>query len=361
MTTRWLRAYRPNALLGVNNCAHVTFRPSNLRDLVSCEFFYTAPTLSQGNKHYFQSSTSLMEDPSRISLEVISRSRFSHPVRTEIEVDIRQPVHVLRTSLATNLGISARRLRITDSNGSALNFEKVPLDNGLRHKSKIIIKDLGPQIGWKTLYIFEYLGPLVIHPLVYFSTNTLYGSTFSHSYEQKVLLTLCMLHFLKRGLETIFLHRFSVESMPVFYIFKNCGHYWFLSGLNLAYWLYSPERAYDNNSTLVNFFWITLWCFSEISNFYTHLKLVKLRPVGTRVRSIPTGFGFDLVTCPNYSFEMLAWIAFVGISRSYAAALFTCVGAIQMFLWAQKKRQRYRKDFGSSWPRSRTLLVPWIL
>jgi very-long-chain enoyl-CoA reductase len=78
------------------------------------------------------------------------------------------------------------------------------------------------------------------------------------------------------------------------------------------------------------------------------------------VRKIPTGFGFGAVTCPNYSFEILAWIAVTGLTRSWAAFLLTAIGAVQMGLWAQKKRKRYIAEFGNEW-KPRALLVPGVL
>lgn len=46
----------------------------------------------------------------------------------------------------------------------------------------------------------------------------------------------------------------------------------------------------------------------------THLNLRSLRPAGTRTRAIPKGYGFNLVSCPNYFFEMVSWVAFVGLT-----------------------------------------------
>jgi very-long-chain enoyl-CoA reductase len=54
--------------------------------------------------------------------------------------------------------------------------------------------------------------------------------------------------------------------------------------------------------------------YGELSNLLTHLNLRSLRPAGTRTRAIPRGYGFNLVSCPNYFFEAIAWIAFVGLT-----------------------------------------------
>ena len=47
-----------------------------------------------------------------------------------------------------------------------------------------------------------------------------------------------------------------------------------------------------------------IFILSELGNLYTHVLLSNLRPAsGSKQRPIPKGFGFDLVACPNYTFE----------------------------------------------------------
>jgi very-long-chain enoyl-CoA reductase len=135
-----------------------------------------------------------------------------------------------------------------------------------------------------------------------------------------------LLHFLKREAETIFVHRFSHATMPFRNIFKNSAHYHLLSGLLLAYSVYSPpfsatspyirHTARDNPTWLNGYF--AVWLFAELSNLYTHLTLRNLRPEGTTKRGIPYGYGFDLVSCPNYFFEICSWVAITFMTGSYA-------------------------------------------
>jgi very-long-chain enoyl-CoA reductase len=57
-----------------------------------------------------------------------------------------------------------------------------------------------------------------------------------------------MAHFIKREIETLFVHRFSHSTMPFFNVFKNSFHYHLLSGINLAYWVYGPWNAVGDRS-----------------------------------------------------------------------------------------------------------------
>lgn len=45
----------------------------------------------------------------------------------------------------------------------------------LHSGDKVYIKDLGPQIGWKTVFLAEYAGPLVVYLLFYTRPELLYG------------------------------------------------------------------------------------------------------------------------------------------------------------------------------------------
>lgn len=172
-----------------------------------------------------------------------------------------------------------------------------------------------------------------------------------------------MFHFMKREYETIFVHRFSHGTMPIRNVFKNSAHYHLLSGLNLAYWVYGPWNAAGaalaERSDALVYGCIAVFIFAELSNFQTHVTLRNLRPPGTRVRKVPRGYGFDLVSCPNYLFESLAWTTISILTLSWSAHLFLVVAVGQMYVWAVKKHKGYRKEF-SDYPRGRKAIFPFI-
>lgn len=61
--------------------------------------------------------------------------------------------------------------------------------------------------------------------------------------------------------------------------------------------------------------------WAQLSNLTTHINLRNLRPPGTRIRAIPYGYGFDLVSCPNYLFEVLGWTTVLALSWDPAGEL----------------------------------------
>ena len=176
-------------------------------------------------------------------------------------------------------------------------------------------------------------------------------------------------HFLKREYETLFIHRFSHATMPLTNLFKNCAHYWLLSGALIGRFLYSSE--YQAPSVFWVLLNLLLFVAAEMANFYTHFVLSKLRPKGSTRRAVPNGFGFDWVSCPNYTFEILAWIAFSMMTGLWSgkpslvvlsgvAWFFTAVASAQMYFWAIKKHKRYRHEF-PEYPHSRKILIPYLL
>lgn len=48
-------------------------------------------------------------------------------------------------------------------------------------------------------------------------------------------------HYIKRELETMFIHRFSNDTMPFLNVFKNSAHYWLLMGVGAMYFLLHPD------------------------------------------------------------------------------------------------------------------------
>jgi len=232
--------------------------------------------------------------------------------------------------------------------------------SGVSHGHKITFKDLGPQISWRTVFLIEYFGPLLFHSLCYFAPAVVYQQRFEHSYVQRVAYFCVMGHYIKRELESVFVHRFSLATMPIFNLFKNCAHYWIFGGLMTAYFLYHPAyRApfSDQTTTVLAFVFVLM----ELGNLQAHLTLRNLRAAGTTDRAIPHGGLFEWVSCANYTFEILAWLVFSIATNTLTGWLFLLLSTGQMLSWAMKKHGQYVKEFGSRYTTlRRAVLVPFI-
>ena len=169
------------------------------------------------------------------------------------------------------------------------------------------------------------------------------------------------LHFVKRELETLYVHRFSAATMPAKNIFKNCAHYWLLAGANIAYWCYRPDPSTAAPSSIyITSIGVVLYLLGELANLSTHMTLRSLRSSGGKERGIPRGLGFGLVTCPNYMFEIMAWTGITLVSWSWSTVLFVLVAVGQMGVWAGGKEKKYRREFGDRYKKKQSVMLPGI-
>ena len=220
---------------------------------------------------------------------------------------------------------------------------------------------LGPQVAWRTVYIVEYLGPLLIHPLFYFLRPWIYHTDEPPSELQTISLILITLHFLKRELETIFVHRFTLATLPAIYVLRNSAYYWIVCGLNVAYWIYRPTGPTARPSDpIITSIGVALYVIGEVCNFSTHMTLRNLRKADGLERGIPQGLGFNLVTSPNYMFEAVAWLGIWIVTWSLSTGIFLFWALWHMMDWAKKKERRNRKDFGAKYQNKRYGVIPGI-
>ncbi|EER23593.1 3-oxo-5a-steroid 4- dehydrogenase [Coccidioides posadasii str. Silveira] len=305
-----------------------------------------------------------------ITLEIKPRGKPIRKLPKSISIGRDATAVSLYVSISQQAQFSIHRLRITKASDGTLvkNSKDITIEStGLRNQSVIYVKDLGPQAAWRTVYFIEYLGPLIMHPLLlYVIRPYVYRSPSPlppPSDLQRLTCLLLVLHFVKREIETLFIHRFSLATMPASYIVRNSAHYWILGGANLAYWVFSPSSptARSEANPILLYAGLTLFTFGQLANFNAHLTLRNLRKEGDTTRRIPTGFGFNLVTCPNYLFEVIAWLGIYLVSSlSWSILLFIVVGSATMMRWAGQKERRYRREFGDKYKRKRYVMFPGI-
>jgi len=171
------------------------------------------------------------------------------------------------------------------------------------------------------------------------------------------------LHYAKRLLETLFVHRFSHATMPIFNLIKNCSYYWLFT-LYVAYHVNHPLFTAPGPVQVYGSLAAFLLC--ELGNLSIHVALRNLRPPGTKVRKIPVATSnpltslFNLVSCPNYTYEFGSWLTFSIMTQCLPAGLFALAGLYQMTVWALGKHKTYKREF-PNYPRSRKAIIPFIL
>jgi len=254
-----------------------------------------------------------------------------------------------------------------NKNGKALQ-DDVKISSLQAEGNKVVLyfKDLGTQIGWSTVFLVEYMGPLAIYLLVYLKRDLFYGvANYQYSWPQKLAMYCWCGHYLKRILETVFVHKFSHQTMPLRNLVKNCTYYWGFAAF-IAYFhnhnLYT-SAIYGDGQLHAG---LALFVFSEIGNLSIHILFTNLRPKGSTIRKIPYPSWnpftllFSLVSCPNYTYEVYAWLGYSIMCQSLPALIFTMAGFGQMTIWALAKHRAYKKEF-SNYPKSRKAIIPFII
>lgn len=251
----------------------------------------------------------------------------------------------------------------------SLKDEDVLNNLSLGNGNSLYFKDLGPQIPWSTVFYCEYSGPLIAYLLFYFKIIDVYGDNGKARKDVLMVVKLAAFchtfHYVKRILETKFIHRFSHNAMPLRNLFKNTSYYT-LFGAWIAYFinhpLYTPPKFGDMQVYIA----LVVFAFCEMGNFSIHIALKNLRPSGSKERKVPYPTAnpftllFNYVSCPNYTYEVCSWIAFSVMTQSFVGALFTLAGFLQMAIWALGKHRNYIREF-SNYPRKRKAIIPFLL
>ncbi|KAJ8283499.1 hypothetical protein COCON_G00023490 [Conger conger] len=235
----------------------------------------------------------------------------------------------------------ARQSIRLDPKGKSLKDEDVLQQLPVGTTATFYFRDLGAQISWVTVFLSDK------HWVVHLACMC-------HSF-----------HYVKRLLETLFVHRFSHGTMPLRNIFKNCTYYWGFAAW-MAYYinhpLYTPPIYGEQQVKMA----LIIFLFCQIGNFSIHIALRNLRPPGSKTRKIPYPtknpftWIFLLVSCPNYTYELGSWLGFTLMTQCVPVAFFTLVGFVQMTVWAKGKHRSYLKEF-RDYPALRSPIVPFIL
>ncbi|XP_036412629.1 very-long-chain enoyl-CoA reductase-like [Colossoma macropomum] len=253
--------------------------------------------------------------------------------------------------------------------GKALKDEEVLEDLPVGTTATMFLQDLGPQLSWTMVFLAESIGPLFIYLLFYYRLPYIYSPEYDYTKSPHTVVRLaCMchsLHYIKRLVETIFVHRFSHGTLPVQTIMLNCLYYWGFAAW-LAYYINHPLYTTPTYGKLQICCALLTFLICECGNFSIHLALNRIRCNGSRPRQIPYPtknpftWLFFFVSCPNYTYEVGAWLSFAVMTQCVPVALFTFVGFVQMTIWARRKHRTYLTEF-KDYPELRSAIVPLFL
>ena len=295
------------------------------------------------------------------------------------DVDINKTVKELKDYIYTSLNLSSKISRnrfgimiVTKKDSKEIktflsdDYQKLIFYDGVSDPNTLYyLKDIGPQINYRLVYILEYLGPLVF-TIIFFAR---YAFIFIKNNPNKQLQThiLCyffmsLFHYSKRILESLFVHIFSRTTMPLQNLFKNCLYYWGIFGILCGYTLFNPYAKDLTWFKVPRYIFIAFFFSAEIKNLQTHIILREIKIKGKGKKYMPPRKeGFELCTCANYMWEFFAWVSFSIFSCNIFVVIFTICGFLQMKQWALKKHKDMKNAFGEKYPKNMFAFIPYYI
>ena|SRR5436190_629477 len=117
---------------------------------------------------------------------------------THITSNPEETQHDLAKRIAAIANLSLHRLRVTFETSNRVLDKRIHQDSPPKvgdipdEETVLIIKDLGrtrrkcadfvgPQVSWRLVFVIEYIGPILLHPMFYYCQKLFYGRSFDHS------------------------------------------------------------------------------------------------------------------------------------------------------------------------------------
>lgn len=169
-----------------------------------------------------------------------------------------------------------------------------------------------------------------------------------------LMAVLMIVHFGKRTLECLFLHKYS-GSMPLTSSIFISSWYTPLSYFCVHY----AARARPMKVGHVPVVALGLFLTGVAGNGYHHWLLANLRKPGEKGYKIPMGGFFPLVAAPHYFFELIGWVGVTLVSEhlliagaTFGMTVYLFDRAVGQTLWNRRKLENY--------PETRRHIVPYI-
>ena len=204
----------------------------------------------------------------------------------------------------------------------------------------------GTGVSARMAMIILYVLPIIV------ATAAAWSYLRNASIIQLVVYGVVTLHFAKRVLESLFLHKYS-GTMAIPTLIFITFFYSFVAGM-ISY------LNAQSISTMDAWFYLgmTIFLVGESGNFYHHKLLADLRK-NREGYHIPQGGFFEHAACPHYFFELVSWLGILFLSRHLFA--FMALIAFTAYLTERsiKTRQWYQENF-PEYPLERKCIVPFV-
>lgn len=241
-----------------------------------------------------------------------------------------------------------------------LNIPFLTRDGGLLTYSKFAqgVK-VGPDLPSRVGMVMLYAPSMVIgcYNLVMIGALTP-AAIFSN--RGALLSAMVVIHFGKRVLECMFLHKYS-GSMP-FASSAMISVFYSIISLCATHYATLAEPINANNG-MIRSVAVVLFVIGLLGNFYHHYLLATLRKPGEKHYKVPHGGFFDFlggVATPHYTFELVGWLGvalaaqhLVLVGNLVAMTCYLCDRAVAQSEWN-------RLALKDQYPKTRKHIFPMV-
>jgi very-long-chain enoyl-CoA reductase len=171
---------------------------------------------------------------------------------------------------------------------------------------------------------------------------------------QIIVFGALFIHFTKRILEVLFLHKYSGPMNPYTAILIA-----FFYSLTAFLPVYLNRQPLMQAMDALAYVGLALFVVSEGLNFLHHKILSNLRR-DTMEYVVPRGGLFEWVACPHFLFEIMAWLGLFLLFRHLAMFLFFAFMAAYLTGRSLRTLKWYREKF-ADFPPERKAIFPFVL
>ncbi|KAJ4744735.1 3-oxo-5-alpha-steroid 4-dehydrogenase 2 [Rhynchospora pubera] len=209
---------------------------------------------------------------------------------------------------------------------------------------------IAAKVSGRTGMLISYTPPLVAAVTSFFLPGVLAAP-------RGVLVCAALgLHFLKRDLEVLFIHKFSGNMMIDSAIPISLTYFTHTVLIIVSQYFSTGMSEPEINLTYAG---IVLFLVGITGNFYHHYLLSKLREKGDKTYKKPTGGLFNLVICPHYLFEIIDLFGIALISQTLHPFCFAFGSMCYLMGRSVATRNWYKSKF-ENFPSGVKVLIPYI-
>ena len=213
-------------------------------------------------------------------------------------------------------------------------------------------KKWGPVISNKWGWFWMELPALLIFPLLVifgYPTNKIYSA---------ILVVMWLLHYVNRTLIFPFKIRTTDKVMPLAIVFMAV-FFNSINGFINGYWVGFLQPEMGRMPNLHMYFGAFIFIIGMAINKKADAKLIALRKEDVGY-TIPQGWLFKYISCPNHLGEIIEWIGFAIAAWSLPAVAFAIWTVCNLAPRAFAHHKWYKEHF-KNYPKERKALIPFVI